>query len=97
MRRAAVVFTPAAERDLDDIWWEIAQHNLPAADRTTDRIRERTEQLARFPGSGHLRPEIAATARFLTEGNYLILYTVKERQVEIIRVVHGARDLTSLL
>jgi toxin ParE1/3/4 len=97
MRLAAVVFTPAAERDLDDIWWEIAQHNLLAADRTIDRIRERTEQLARFPNSGHLRPEIAASARFLTEGNYLILYTVKQRQVDIIRIVHGARDLTSLL
>jgi plasmid stabilization system protein ParE len=55
MRKAEVVFTPAAESDLDDIWFEIASHNLIAADRTLDNIRKRTEQLGQFPESGPFR------------------------------------------
>ena len=30
--------------------------------------------------------------RVLVEGNYLILYRVTEKSVEIVRIVHGARD-----
>lgn len=32
----------------------------------------------------------------LVEGNYLILYRVHPGIVEIVRVLHGARDLSSL-
>lgn len=97
MRDADVVFTPAAERALDDIWLDIARLSLIAADQTIDNIRRRTEQLGRFPESGPLRPEISATARSLTEGNHLILYALKNCRVEIVRIVHGARDIANLL
>ena len=97
MLDADVVFTPAAERDLDDIWFDIARLNPIAADQTIDNIRKRTEQLGRFPESGPLRPEISETARSLTEGNHLIFYALTNRRVEIVRIVHGARDLANLL
>jgi toxin ParE1/3/4 len=91
-----VDFTPVAEADLDDIWFAIAQDSLKAADRMIDLLRERTEQLAMFPESGPLRPEIGDTVRSLVCRNYLILYRIHRRQVEVVRIVHGARDLTAL-
>ena len=92
----AVVFSPAAEADLDDIWLNIALENPAAADRLIDAITERTKQLSEFPELGRLRPDIAEAARSLNVGNYLILYHVAARSIHIVRVVHGARDLTKL-
>jgi toxin ParE1/3/4 len=91
----AVVFSPAAEADLDDIWLNIALEN-PAADRLIDSVQQRTGQLSEFPELGPLRPDIAEAARSLNVGNYLILYRIEARTVEIVRVVHAARDLTTL-
>jgi toxin ParE1/3/4 len=54
--------------------------------------------LATFPESGRQRPEIGAEVRALTIGNYLVLYRLAEQRVEIVRVrvVHGARDVSTL-
>jgi toxin ParE1/3/4 len=97
MAGSAVVLTPFAETDLDDIWFEIALDNPAAADRVIDAIRRRSEQLSTFSESGRLRPDIAADARSLTVGNYLVLYRHFKATIEIVRIVHGARDLTALL
>jgi toxin ParE1/3/4 len=92
----AVVFSPAAEADLDDIWLNIALENPAAADRLIDSVQQRTGQLSEFPELGRSRPDIADAARSLNVGNYLILYRIEARTVEIVRIVHGARDLTTL-
>ena len=97
MPRLAVVRTPAAEEDLIDIWCSIALDAPRAADRVLDRIADRIGQLAAFPDLGPLRPDIAGDARALVEGNYLILYRHDGATVEIVRVVHGARDPATLL
>ena len=59
-----------------------------------DALRQRRQQLAAFPESGPARPDIAPDARSLTVGNYLALYRLADRGPEIIRVIHGARDLS---
>ncbi len=43
---------------------------------------------------GAPRPELAPGARMLVEGSYLILYFAEPRAVRVVRVVHGARDIT---
>lgn len=92
-----IVRTPAAEDDLLEIWCLIAVDSPKAADRFLDRIVERIAQVAVFPDSGVARPDIAEGARSLTIGNYLVLYRHNEEELEIIRVVHGARDLDVIL
>ncbi|MER8968982.1 type II toxin-antitoxin system RelE/ParE family toxin [Mesorhizobium sp. M0808] len=91
-----IVHSPAAEDDLIDIWFGIARDNPLAADRFLDAIAERIVQLGIFPESGPKRPDIAAEVRALTIGNYLVLYRLAEQRVEIVRVVHGARDASAL-
>lgn len=92
-----VRFQPAAEADLDDIWLTIGLNSPAAADRTVDAIYNRSMQLVDFPELGPERPEIADGLRSLVQGHYLILYRIAETSVEIVRVIHGARDLNTLL
>jgi toxin ParE1/3/4 len=91
-----VVFTPAAEADLNEIWFEIALDNIAAADRTIDHIRKRTEQLSVFPELGRVRPDVAEDVRSLVVGSYIVLYRIGADVADIVRIVHGARDLTAL-
>lgn len=92
-----VIRTPAAESDLIDIWVTIALDNREAANRLHQDFEGRFRQLAAFPESGPLRADIADGLRSLTCRNYVILYRTVADGVEIVRVVHGARDLASLM
>jgi len=93
---AEVTRSPRAGADLDDIWLHIALDNPAAADLLIDRIVRRILDLEDHPRLGPARPEISPEARMLIVGDYLILYKVTEADVTIVRVVHGARDLSAL-
>ena len=88
---------PEAESDLDEIWWYIAQDSPINADRFLDRIQERCLSLADFPQMGTSRDELKAGLRSQLVGNYLIFYFPLEDGVDIVRVLHGSRDIESLL
>ena len=49
------------------------------------------------PGMGTARPEVDLTLRLFPVGNYLIFYRHTEFDVEIVRVLHGARNWQTLL
>jgi toxin ParE1/3/4 len=49
--------------------------------------------LAEQPGLGSRRDYIREGMRLWTMGVYLILYRIQAEGVEIVRVVHGRRDL----
>lgn len=88
--------TAQAEQDLIEIWTYIAQDNPTAADRVLDDIEQRFHGLADNPLMGRLRPDIAPELRYFTVGKYLILYRTMPRGIQIVRVIHGARDLPHL-
>lgn len=87
---------PRAMRDVDEIWDWIAAEDMAAADRVAARIARATDRLADFPDSGSPRPELGTDARSIVVGRYLILYRVGPGSVDIMRVVHGARELEGL-
>ena len=91
-----IVRSQAAENDLIDVWFAIATDSPLAADRFLDVVAERILQLATFPESGPRRPDIGAEVRALTVANYLVLYRSADDRVEIVRIVHGARDVSTL-
>lgn len=93
---ARVRVSPQAETDLEENWLTIALESPSAADRLLRRIATKFERLAEFPDMGAPKPDIAPTARILVEGNYLILYEPTADGVEVVRVIHGARDLRDL-
>jgi toxin ParE1/3/4 len=45
---------------------------------------------------GPARPDIAKELRYHPVGNYLLLYRIISGGIELVRLVHGARDLQSL-
>ena len=55
--------------------------------------------LASMPETGHRREELTddETIRFWSVGSYLIVFRVNTRPLEVIRTLHGARDMASEL
>jgi toxin ParE1/3/4 len=86
-----------ARADLIQIWVDIALDNQAAADRVYDRLEARVKILERFPEAGMARPDIAKDARVFVESPYLILYRLVSEGVQIVRVLHGARDIDDSL
>ena len=100
---AELVWRPQALEDLRDIYVTIGLDNEEAAERVYSAIETRAETLLSFPRMGPRRPEIAATARMLVEGAYLIFYELypdtdegQTTTIEIVRVVDGRRELGRL-
>jgi toxin ParE1/3/4 len=85
-------FTTDASRDLEEIVHYIGARNPGAATRLTDRLETECWRLAREPGIGQLRPDLAPGLRFCPVGNYLIFYRESAEGIQVIRVLHGARD-----
>lgn len=88
--------TRQAEDDLVAIWRHIAEDSPAAADRLLDELDARSQLLVEHPRMGRARDDIAAGLRYLVHGNYLILYRLDDDTVEVVRYVHGARDLFAL-
>ncbi len=94
------LISPAASGDLDEIWdyYAIELQNPDAADRVRDDIFEAFNKLATTPGIGHSRGDLAdEPLQFWLVRRYLIIYRRKRRPVEIVRVLHGARDVGAIL
>lgn len=89
------VTTDAAERDADEIWMWIAADSPRAATRILDQFEEIAAILARFPGAGVARPELGDALRSFPVSSYVIFYRPIDDGVEIVRVLHGRRDITS--
>ena len=89
--------TDEARADLTENWLYVAQDNEDAANALTDRIVKTFEQLLIVPGMGRERNDIAPGLRSFPVGRYLIFYRFIDEGLEIVRVLHGARDLESLL
>ncbi len=88
--------TPQAEEDLIEVWQYIARDDDKAATAHLRRLDETCVRLAEQPGMGRARPEIRSDLRSFPVGKYVILYRVVDDGVLIVRVVHGARDLSNL-
>ena len=89
-----VIFTHAARQDLIDIWLYIVENNSEAVgDRIYDHIADSCRRLTEYPELGRSRPEIADDARSLLVERWLILYRLFEKNIQVVRVIDGARDL----
>jgi toxin ParE1/3/4 len=82
-----------AKDDLVEIWEFIAEHDELAADRYIDHLRLRARELIRHPQLGRPRREIRPGIRSLLVRNHLLFYRVKKSSVEVLRILHGSRDL----
>ena len=82
----------SAEKDMRDVAVYIARDNRPAARIWAENIREKCRMLGEMRDLGVRRDDLREGLKTYPVGNYLILYKDMQNGVEIIRVMHGARD-----
>lgn len=82
--------------DLVEIGLYIARDNPRAADRLLDEIERKCNMLARQPLIGEIRDDLQPDLRSFSVGNYVIFYRPMTDGMELIRVLHGARDMDRL-
>jgi toxin ParE1/3/4 len=86
--------------DLRQIGLRIADDNPETAEKFFIAAKETFELLRQYPGLGRLRsfsiPGIRSWA-VKDFHNYIIFYLPTETEVQILAVLHGARDLSSAM
>ena len=91
-----VQLTERAELDLVDILTHLRRHAPRAADRLEATFEEKCRILSQYPQMGRARGELAPDLRSFSVERHLILYRPTADGIQVIRLVHGARDLPSL-
>ena len=92
-----VRYTTQAQEDILDIAFYIAQDNVGAAHRLLTKILHTCERIGASPQGGRLRDEIAPNLRSIPVEKYIVFYRPVRGGAEIVRVLHGARDIPALL
>ena len=90
---AIILKRPLAELDLLDIWDYIADDSLDRADDFLDRIEGKLLTLAQNSGLGRKRPDLLPDLRSFPIGNYVVFYQQIEGGIDVIRLLHGSRDI----
>lgn len=92
-----ILRTLESKQDYLDIWTFIATDNEAAADRVVERFDAALHLLANAPGLGPRREEFGVGVRSFLVGQYLIFYRAIDDGIELLRVLHGARDLRQVV
>jgi toxin ParE1/3/4 len=98
-----VRLTPRADSDIDACFCWIAEDNPAAALRFLDAIELTCDALSHMPGIGsphYAEIPLVHGVRMLAIKdfeNYLLFYLEHEDSVDVIRVLHGARDIPEAL
>jgi toxin ParE1/3/4 len=94
------VISRRARRELLDAMEWIARDNPVAAEGLHEAVIRAATLIGARPGIGSLRPDLAPPSyRFLSLRGYpyVIVYSAREAQTRIVRVVHSSRDLRNAL
>ena len=93
---ANLIFSPAAQQDLLDIFDFIAKDKPRAATNWADTMEQKCLLIAATPAFGEPRPEYGPGIRSSVVGRYVIFYRATDDGIEVIRVIAGDRDIRSL-
>ena len=93
---------PQVIRDLIELATYIAEDNMDASDRFLVATEETFKQLAQTPKMGkrcQFSPNLIDVRQQAIKGfrRYLIFYRLIDSEVEILRVIHRARDIEDIL
>lgn len=87
--------TTHAKTDLIEIWNYIAEDSESRADDFITRLDKKLQTLATSPHLGRPRTELMDDLRSFPIERYIIFYRIVPQGVEIIRVLHSARDINA--
>ena len=86
---------PLALADLAEIWSFIADDSESNADRFLSKLETNLKRLATQPLTGHSRHELMPALRCIPYARYVVFYLPQPDGIEIVRVLHSARDITA--
>ncbi|MEK6746464.1 MAG: type II toxin-antitoxin system RelE/ParE family toxin [Pseudomonadota bacterium] len=87
--------SPCAENDIIEIWGYIADDSELRADSFIKDIEKLFYTLVKTPNIGKSRNELLDGLKSFPIGRYVIFYRTHLNAVEIVRVLHSARDIDS--
>lgn len=88
-----IVFARRADNDVDEIVSYISRDNPSAATKVYLRIEKAIRLLTERPYAGPVAPETGqADIRKISVRPYVVFYRVSELDLEIARILHGARE-----
>jgi toxin ParE1/3/4 len=90
---AFFVLRPLAQEDLAQTYSYILQTSLEQAELWLERVESQCKMLAEMPTMGRARPELPGDVHSFVFARYVIFYRPNADGVEIVRVLHGSRDL----
>jgi toxin ParE1/3/4 len=91
-----LIIRPLAEQDLDDIWDYIAISNSDQAEKVLRHLYAKMGTLAHNPYLGRVRKDIEVGLRSFPVGSHIIFYCPLSDGIEVVRVLHGARDFQDI-
>jgi toxin ParE1/3/4 len=87
------IISPLAEQDIESIGDYIALDNPHRALTFIIELRNQCAKIATSPKAFRSRPELGTNIRSCAYGNYVIFFIDGEREVIVVRVLHGAMDI----
>jgi len=97
-RRRAIVWSSVARADLSEIWdYYAGRAGRHRADNIIREISDALRVIEDHPFAGRARDEVRSGLRSITARPYVIFYRMRDDVAEIVRILHGKRDLDRLL
>lgn len=87
-----VTLADGARYDLDTIFDYVASENPAAARRLFEEIKRQIMSLAEHPEIGRVGRVDGSRELVINRTPYIAVYRIKGRRVELLRILHGARQ-----
>ena len=97
--RSRISLSPPAKSDLAEIKaYYVGKASADVAIQILSELRFAIRELARRPGLGHKREDLTKDdVLFWLVRSYLVVYRHRAGILEVVGVLHGARDIPSIL
>jgi toxin ParE1/3/4 len=93
---ARVIRSEQAQQDLEGILDYLDSQSTQVTDRFAVKFEQACNLHATHPHIGAGSEEYAPNLRHFTVWNYAVFYRPVEGGIELIRIIHGARDIPKL-
>jgi len=93
-------YLPSAERDIEEAVEYLTHEEPSAALIFLDALDHAAFQISKFPKTGPLSRDKRLAAkgyRIMIVSSYVMIYTVRDNIVWVLRVIHGKRNYPALL